>query len=87
MADRYRRAMYIGVTSHLASRMRQHQSGEGSDFCARYQLARLVWAERGDDIVGCIAHEKRIKRWRREWKFDLIERSSPAWRDLSERLA
>jgi putative endonuclease len=86
MADRYRGAMYVGVTSHLASRVRQHQSGEGSDFCARYRLTRLAWAERGDDIVACIEHEKRIKRWRREWKFDLIERSNPDWRDLSERL-
>lgn len=87
MADRYRGTMYVGVTSHLAARVRQHRDGEGSDFCARYRLTRLVWAERGEDIVDCIAHEKRVKRWRREWKFALIEGGNPDWLDLFEQLA
>ena len=86
MADRYRGAMYVGVTSHLEARVDQHRSGDGSDFCAQYGLTRLVWAERGDDILACIAHEKRIKRWRREWKFELIERGNPDWVDLFDRL-
>ena len=87
MADRYRGTMYAGVTSHLAARIHQHRSGEGSDFCARYELGRLVWAERGDDIASCIAHEKRLKRWRRQWKFDLIERGNPDWQDMFDLLA
>ena len=82
MADRYRGTMYVGVTSHLASRVHQHKVGKGSDFCARYGLLRLVWAEHGDDIGHCIEHEKRLKRWRREWKFALIEQASPDWQDL-----
>jgi len=49
-------------------------------------LLRLVWPERSDDIVSCIAHEKRLKRWHREWKFDLIERANPDWRDMFELL-
>ena len=87
MADRYRGTMYVGVTTDLSARIRQHESGEGSDFCARYGLTRLVWAERGDDIVSCITHEKRLKRWRRAWKFELIERGNPHWRDMFDRLA
>ena len=54
MANRYRGAMYTGVTADLAARIRQHKTGAGSDFCARHGLARLVWAERGDDIMMCI---------------------------------
>jgi putative endonuclease len=46
MADRYRGTMYVGVTSDLASRIYQNRTGAGSDFCARYGLFRLVWAER-----------------------------------------
>ena len=86
MADRYRGTMYVGVTADLAARIFQHRSGSGSDFCARYQLHRLVWAERGDAIEDCIAHEKRIKRWHRQWKFDLIERANPEWSDLYDLL-
>jgi putative endonuclease len=46
----------------------------------------LVWADRGDDIELLIAHEKRLKRWRREWKFALIEQANPDWNDLFEHL-
>jgi len=84
MADRYRGTMYVGVTAQLATRVHQHKTGEGSDFCARYGLNHLVWTELGETIDQCIAHEKRIKRWRREWKFALIERHNPEWRDLSD---
>jgi len=84
MADRYRGTMYVGVTAHLAARIHQHREGEGSDFCLRYGLDRLVWAETSPSILDSIAHEKRIKRWRREWKFSLIERTNSEWRDLSE---
>jgi putative endonuclease len=38
MADRYRGAMYVGVTAHLAARVHHHCTGDGSDFCARYGL-------------------------------------------------
>ncbi|MFS0770922.1 GIY-YIG nuclease family protein [Sphingomonas sp. 1P08PE] len=87
IANRYRGTMYVGVTAHLAARIHQHRAGKGSDFCARYGLDRLVWAERGDTIMACIEHEKRLKRWRREWKFALIERGNPDWNDLSDLIA
>jgi len=40
--------------------------------------------ERANDITDCVAQEKRIKRWRREWKFALIEKANPDWVDLFE---
>lgn len=86
MANRYRGTLYVGVTSDLSARVHQHRTGTGSDFCAKYGLAHLVWAERCEDIVSCIEQEKRIKRWRRQWKFDLIERGNPEWRDLLDTL-
>lgn len=86
MADCYRGTRYVGVTSDLSARIHQHRTGTGSDFCARYGLSRLVWAERADDISACIEQEKRIKRWRRQWKFDLIEQGNPDWQDMFELL-
>ena len=82
MANRYRGTMYVGVTSNLVARVTQHRQGSGSDFCARYGLDRLVWADRCGSIEDAIAHEKRVKRWRREWKFSLIEQVNPDWDDL-----
>lgn len=87
MADRYRGTMDTGVTASLAARVTQHRTGIGSDFCARYGLDRLVWTERADRIEACIAQEKSVKHWRRDWKSASIERGNPEWRDLSGELA
>jgi putative endonuclease len=86
MADRYRGTMYVGVTASLTERIHQHRTGTGSDFCARYGLTHLVWAQRCEAIEDCIAQEKRIKHWRRDWKFALIEHANPDWRDLFDSL-
>ena len=81
MADRYRGAIYIGVTADLAARIHQHRTGEGSDFVKRYGLNRLVYAEHYDRIVDAIAREKAMKKWRREWKIRLIEEQNLDWLD------
>ena len=62
MTDRYRGTLYVGVTSDIATRVSQHREDIGSDFCKRYGLHRLVWAERFDTIDEAITFEKRIKR-------------------------
>ena len=86
MANRYRGALYVGVTADLASRVSQHCDGSGSDYCARRGLTRLVWAEFSNPIDAAIAHEKHLKRWRCEWKFALIEKANPDWNDLFDTL-
>lgn len=87
MSNRYRGTIYVGVTADLVARITQHREGRGSEFCAEHGLTRLVWAEFTVPIDEAIAHEKRVKRWRREWKFDLIERANPEWRDLFDEFA
>ncbi len=67
MTNRYRGTLYIGVTTNLPQRVFQHRNGTGSEFCKPRGLRRLVWAERGETILDCIAHEKRLKRWHRQW--------------------
>jgi putative endonuclease len=86
MADRYRGTLYVGVTADLPARIFQHRSGGGSDFCHRYGLRRLVWAEWSETIDACIAHEKRLKKWRRDWKLELIEKANPDFIDLFDTL-
>jgi putative endonuclease len=82
MANRKRGVMYVGVTSNLVNRVRQHREGELKGFTWKYNLHRLVWFVGGGDALGAIGTEKRIKRWRREWKFRLIEEVNPDWDDL-----
>ncbi len=84
MASRYRGGMYVGVTSGLTQRVWRHREGRGSIHVAEFDKRRLVYAERHDDIEAAIAREKLVKKWRREWKFALIEADNPEWLDLWE---
>jgi putative endonuclease len=74
--------LYIGVTSDLAGRVWQHRKGEGSKFCKRYGLTRLVYAEEHDRIGDAIAREKMMKAWNRNWKLRQIMEANPDWNDL-----
>ncbi|TZG29635.1 GIY-YIG nuclease family protein [Sphingomonas montanisoli] len=63
--------------------MHQHREGTLDGFTKRYGINRLVFYEAGGDMSAAIEREKQIKRWRREWKINLIERDNPAWEDLA----
>jgi putative endonuclease len=82
MANRRNGAIYIGVTADVAARATQHRSGQGSDFCRRYGLKRLVYIEPYPTIQEAIAREKQLKVWKRAWKIELIEGVNPDWDDL-----
>ncbi|MEL6540472.1 MAG: GIY-YIG nuclease family protein [Pseudomonadota bacterium] len=82
MANRYRGGMYVGVTSDLPGRVHQHRTGTGSKHVSDFAKTRLVYAERHEDIEHAIAREKLVKKWRRDWKFALIEADNPEWDDL-----
>ncbi len=86
LASKRNGTLYTGVTNDLGRRVDEHRSGRGSDFVTRYRVVLLVWAEAYDDIVEAIAAEKRIKRWRRRWKLELIEKTNPDWEDLASRI-
>jgi putative endonuclease len=86
LASRKHGTIYVGVTNDLIRRVYQHKTNAVSGFTARYGVQRLVWFEAYDDPLTAIAREKEIKKWRREWKVNLIERSNPEWADLYESL-
>ncbi len=84
MANRYRGGMYVGVTADALARVHQHREGTGSRHVRDFGKARLVYLEHHATIEGAIAREKLVKKWRREWKFALIESQNPQWDDLWE---
>ena len=87
MASRKHGTLYIGVTSNLLGRAYQHKTGAVAGFTRRYHVHMLVWFECYEDPLTAIAREKELKKWRREWKVNLIERTNPGWFDLYETLA
>jgi len=76
--------LYIGVTNNLERRVLEHKLGTGSEFTKRYKLNRLLYFEEGQLIEDAIAGEKQLKRWHREWKWNLIKSMNPELDDLSE---
>ena len=73
--------LYTGVTGNLVERMRRHLVAK-SGFCAEYNVRQLVYFEAHERSEGAIMREKRIKRWRRVWKLELIETVNPEWENL-----
>jgi len=74
--------LYIGVTSDLIRRISEHRAGEIPGFSKRYDLKRLVYFERYEEIVAAIEREKTLKKWERAWKVRLIVKDNPDWDDL-----
>jgi putative endonuclease len=68
-------------TSDLVRRVWQHHTGELDGFTKQYGVYQLVFAEFHGSMADAILREKRMKRWRRIWKLQLIERDNPSWRD------
>ena len=87
LASRMNGTLYTGVTADLWRRVREHKQGDIPGFTKRYEVKRLVWHRFYHDIEDAIADEKRIKRWRRKWKLELIESINPRWLDLTEDLS
>ncbi|QIG53356.1 GIY-YIG nuclease family protein [Altererythrobacter sp. BO-6] len=84
LASAYNGTLYLGVTSHLLQRIAQHRDGTSEGFSKKYGVHRLVWFEQHATMEQAILREKRIKKWRRAWKVELIEAENPRWRDLAE---
>ena len=76
-------ALYIGVTSDLERRLFEHRNDVREGFTKQYGVHRLVYVETFDTIEDAIVREKRLKKWRRDWKIELIEADNPNWDDLA----
>src|SRR5271165_3245884 len=75
--------LYIGITSDLRTRVRQHRNHSCGGFTAQHELNRLLYYESFRELSNAIAREKQLKGWRREKKIALIENENPQWKDLS----
>ena len=84
LASKHNGTLYIGVTSALAQRIWQHKNKVAQGFTKKYGVDQLVYYEPHDTAEAAILREKQMKKWRRAWKIELIERVNPQWRDLYE---
>jgi putative endonuclease len=86
MASRRNGTLYIGVTNDLARRAAEHRDGAVEGFTKSYEVKLLVYYETFGDVDEAIVREKRLKRYKREWKMNLIQQHNVEWEDLARHL-
>ncbi len=82
MASKRNGTLYLGVTSDLLARAFHHRTGMIEGFSKKYGCTLLVWFEAHDDLQNARYRELQMKKWKRAWKIELIERDNPQWKDL-----
>jgi len=83
LASRRNGTLYVGVTSNLQRRLEEHLNNLTPGFTSKHNVHTLVWFDRHDLITTAIQREKRIKKYPRQWKLNLVEELNPEWDDLS----
>lgn len=86
MAKQRNGTIYLGVTSNLIQRAYQHSNGLIEGFSKDNDCKMLVWYEAHDDLEEARRRERQMKKWKREWKLELIEKDNPQWKDLFDTL-
>jgi len=81
LASKKNGTLYTGVTSDLVKRVYEHKNDLVKGFTKKYRVHSLVYFETFLDINEAIHREKCIKRWKRTWKIELIEKNNPNWKD------
>jgi len=84
LASKRNGTLYTGITSDLVKRVWEHKQGIMKGFTKKYNVKALVYFEVHSNPESAIIREKQIKKWKRDWKLKLIERSNPMWKDLYE---
>ena len=82
LASKRNGTLYTGVTSNMAARVWQHKNNQVEGFTQKYHVHTLVYYEVHQNMTSAIIREKQIKKWKRQWKLELIEKSNPDWKDL-----
>ena len=86
LCNKRKGTLYTGITSNLIKRIWQHKNEAVEGFTKQYGLKCLVHFEQYQDVKEALLREKRIKKWNRQWKINLIEQNNPNWDDLYQKL-
>lgn len=86
LASKRNGTLYAGVTNDLVKRVYEHKNDLVEGFTKQYGVHNLVYFEKHNEVEQAILREKQVKRWKRKWKLELIEKQNPNWRDLYEEI-
>jgi len=83
LANKKNGTLYTGFTSDISRRMQEHKNKVYNGFTKKYEVDKLVYVETFLTSEEAMVRERRIKKWCRKWKVELIERNNPDWKDLT----
>jgi putative endonuclease len=81
-ASKPRGVIYTGMSRDLIKRATEHREHLIDGFTKRYWVDRLVYFEAHQTAEAAQRREFLMKRWRRNWKIELIETMNPTLADL-----
>ena len=87
LASRRNGTLYVGMTDDLVRRAWMHKEGVLPGFTKEYSVTLLVWYEVHESKESAFTRERQIKKWKRSWKLEMIEKTNPSWRDLFEEIS
>jgi putative endonuclease len=84
LASKKNGVLYTGFTNDLVRRMEEHKGKIFDGFSKKYNTFKLVYFEKHLTADDANKREQQIKKWKREWKINLIKKNNPYWKDLSK---
>ena len=82
LASRKKGALYVGMAKDLDRRIFEHKNEIFDGFTRKYKIKKLVYDEKCEDKKTAGMRERQLKRWRRAWKIELVEKHNSDWKDL-----
>ena len=87
MTNAHNTVLYCGATTDLYKRIQEHKNKIfKNSFTLKYNVDKLIYFETFSIAGDAFEREKQIKAGSRKKKIELITRSNPEWKDLSELL-
>jgi putative endonuclease len=83
LASQRNGTLYIGLSNDIERRLAEHKNKIFKGFTEKYNVNMLVYFEEHKNYDEAATREKQLKKWKRIWKLNLIEKENPDWNDLS----
>ena len=84
MTNKTNSVLYVGVTDDVEERAKEHKLKKyPNSFTAKYNCNKLVYFEKHNIVETALSREKQLKKWKRDWKINLIVDMNPGWDDLT----
>jgi putative endonuclease len=84
MANKPKGVIYIRVSNNIEERVKEHKlKVYPNSFTAKHNCDKSMYFEEFENDSEAAKREKQFKKWKRDWKIELIEDMNSSWTGLS----